>query len=84
MKTLRIGTVIRVSEWITRNETRRICYGLVVSIDEGRIKARGEGSYRRKMEVAWGKMPSNPNLRTPRVVWFENTEKWDRCEVVRW
>ena len=81
MGTLRIGSVIRVSEWITRNETKRICYGLVVKVDEG---DGYRGSYRRKMEVAWGKLPTNPNLRTPRVVWFENTDKWDRCEGVRW
>jgi hypothetical protein len=81
MGTLRIGSVIKVSEWITRNETKRICYGLVVKVDEG---DRYRGGYRRKMEVAWGKLPTNPNLRTPRVVWFENTEKWDRCEVVQW
>jgi len=68
VKNLRVGSVIRVSEWITRNETKRICYGLVVSIDEGRIKARGEGSYRRKMEVAWGKIPSNVNLRSLFVI----------------
>ena len=81
MGTLRIGSVIKVSEWCLVDRGHHLCYGLVVSIDEGN---EYRGGYRRKMKVAWGLTPRNPNLRSPRVIWFENTEKWDRCEVVRW
>jgi len=76
MGTLRIGSVIRVAEWCLVDRGPLLRYGLVTGIMKGPMN--------RRIEVTWGVMPRNPNLRKPRAKWFENPDKWDRCKVVRW